>query len=80
MAYKSRLKVLDNDGKTELVMHPETEAAQIVDLQAFVDNTSPFIISATAPTNTSKIWIDNNGIAYFYNGSAWVTIKGTYAD
>ena len=47
---------------------------------AFVENSAPFIISATAPTNTSKLWIDNSGIAYFYNGTAWVSIKGTYAD
>lgn len=41
-------------------------------------NLCPFIISATAPTNTSKLWIDNNGVAYFHNGTAWISIKGTY--
>ena len=47
---------------------------------AFVCNEAPFVISATAPANTNKLWIDSSGIAYFYDGAAWVSIKGTYAD
>jgi hypothetical protein len=38
----------------------------------------PFIFSATAPADTTKLWIDSNGIGYFHNGTTWVSIKGTY--
>lgn len=40
----------------------------------------PFIIAATAPSDTSKIWIDNNAVAYIHNGSAWVALRGVYLD
>lgn len=40
---------------------------------------SPFIVSSTAPSDTSKLWIDTaNGLKY-YNGSAWVIVPVGYS-
>lgn len=33
---------------------------------------------ASAPTNTKLLWIDNSGVARFYNGSAWVPLAATW--
>lgn len=33
---------------------------------------------ATAPSNTKLLWIDNSGVAKFYNGSAWVPLAATW--
>jgi hypothetical protein len=41
-------------------------------------NDKPYVISATAPSDKNKLWIDSNGLAYFHNGTSWVSIKGSY--
>lgn len=33
---------------------------------------------ASAPSNTKLLWIDNSGVARFYNGSAWVPLAATW--
>jgi len=40
-----------------------------------------FIASPTTPEDTTKLWIDtaNSGIMKYYNGSAWIPIRGTFA-
>lgn len=39
---------------------------------------SPFIVGTSAPSDTTKLWIDtNNGLKY-YNGSAWVVVPVAY--
>lgn len=43
-------------------------------------NYKPYVISATAPSDTSKIWIDNSAIAYINNGTTWVALRGVYLD
>lgn len=32
----------------------------------------------SAPSNTKLLWIDNSGVARFYNGSAWVPLAATW--
>lgn len=39
-----------------------------------------FIISAAAPSDTTKLWINStNSTMNYYNGSAWVAIRGVFA-
>lgn len=40
-----------------------------------------FVASSTAPVDTTKLWIDtgNSGIMKYYDGAAWVAIRGTFA-
>ena len=33
---------------------------------------------ASAPSNTKLLWIDNSGVARFYNGSAWMPLAATW--
>lgn len=33
---------------------------------------------ASAPSNTKLLWIDNSGVARFYNGSAWIPLAATW--
>lgn len=39
---------------------------------------APFVVGTSAPSDTTKLWIDtNNGLKY-YNGSAWVVVPVAY--
>ena len=40
-----------------------------------------FIVSNTAPEDTTKLWIDtgNSGIMKYHDGSAWVAVAGAFA-
>lgn len=43
-----------------------------------------FIISATAPADTTKLWIDTGtysgyAILKYYNGASWVAISSVYS-
>ena len=45
---------------------------------ASVSSSAPFVVSATAPSDTSKLWIDTaNGLKY-YDGSNWVIVPVAY--
>lgn len=37
-----------------------------------------FVISSTAPNDTSLLWIDNNSIMWYYNNSEWHSIIPTW--
>jgi len=41
---------------------------------------TPFVISNTAPTNKTVIWIDsgNSYIAKVYNGSSWIALGAVW--
>lgn len=41
---------------------------------------TPFVVSSTAPSNTSVIWIDsgNSYIAKVYVGSSWVALGAVW--
>lgn len=40
---------------------------------------SPYIASASAPSDTTKLWIDtNNNTMKYYNGTNWVAVRGVY--
>ena len=48
------------------------------ELQAY--SSSPFVISDTAPSNTSIFWVDtgNSGILKYYNGTEWTPIVAAW--
>lgn len=48
--------------------------------KAELGNAGGIHIGTSAPSSTSKLWIDtgNGGIAKYYNGSAWTTVKATW--
>ena len=51
------------------------------DLSEAVSNVNPYVIGTTAPTNTSKLWIDTTattGGLKYYNGSAWVHVPTAF--
>jgi hypothetical protein len=39
-----------------------------------INNTPPFIVSTTAPSNTKVFWIDTNVGIKYHNGSSWVVV------
>lgn len=51
------------------------------DISEAVSNVNPYVIGTTAPTNTSKLWIDTTattGGLKYYNGSAWVHVPTAF--
>ena len=42
------------------------------------DDPGGYHYGASAPSNTKLLWIDNSGVARFYNGSAWVPLAATW--
>lgn len=56
-------------------------ATVLDDLSEAVSNVNPYVIGTTAPTNTSKLWIDTTattGGLKYYNGSAWVHVPTAF--
>lgn len=41
----------------------------------------PYIISSSAPSDTTKIWIDsaNSNVPKVYNGSSWITLGSVWS-
>lgn len=42
------------------------------------DDPGGYYYGSSAPTNTKLLWIDNSGVARFYNGSAWIPLAATW--
>ena len=54
----------------------------VVTLEALKEalSVNPYIASATAPSDTTKLWIDTtNNTMKYYNGSGWIAVCGVYA-
>lgn len=51
-------------------------AADKKKLDGLGGSTSPFVISRTAPSDTTKFWV-HNGVLKYYNGSAWAACLAT---
>lgn len=53
----------------------------VVTLEALKEalSVSPYIASETAPSDTTKLWIDTtNNTMKYYNGINWVAVRGVY--
>lgn len=42
------------------------------------DDPGGYYYGSSAPSNTKLLWIDNSGVARFYNGSAWIPLAATW--
>lgn len=43
-------------------------------------STAGFVVQASAPSDTTKLWINStNSTMNYYNGSRWVAIRGVFA-
>lgn len=91
MAYKTTMKILDTDGVTELILHPETEMSQIVDfnLDAMESTALPLVAGTpSAGLNNGKFaqeghvhpeqtTINGKGIVVAESGSTHMTVSAT---
>lgn len=79
-------RTLDNDGNEILAGKLTLGAAPTANMDAATkkyvdDNVNPYVVGTTAPTNTSKLWIDTTattGGLKYYNGSAWVHVPTAF--
>ena len=69
------------------IAHTHTAADVGAATEAYVNNklasfsSCPFVVGASAPSNTNLLWIDttaNTGGLKYHNGSAWVHVPVSY--
>ena len=76
--------VLDTTNGYAYVQNADTNKyleTKIAEAKTVAESAAP-VVSTTAPTNTSTVWVDtaNGGVMKYHNGTTWVTIAAVYAE